>query len=178
MRKIYLIRHGETDLNKKRAFYGSLDVAINQRGKEQAQLLRTLLEGKQITEVYRSDMLRTKMTADIIFPDINKKIDSRLNEKGFGKWEGLVADEIESLYPKDWANWLDEPLSYTPCEAENFTVFQNRVLNSVEDILKKSVGDVAIVCHLGVIRVIAQAYNNESFWSIDVSQQSWLELCL
>ncbi|MFV0505012.1 MAG: histidine phosphatase family protein [Lachnospirales bacterium] len=94
MRKIYLIRHGETDLNKKRAFYGSLDVAINQRGKEQAQLLNTLLEEKQITEVYRSDMLRTKMTSDIIFPGFNKKIDSRLNEKDFGKWEGLVADEI------------------------------------------------------------------------------------
>lgn len=44
--KWYLIRHGETDFNKKRFFYGKADVSINETGKEQAALLHQLMKGK------------------------------------------------------------------------------------------------------------------------------------
>ena len=33
VKKWYLIRHGETDFNKKRFFYGKADVSINETGK-------------------------------------------------------------------------------------------------------------------------------------------------
>lgn len=177
MRKIYLVRHGETDLNKKRAFYGSLDVPINETGIEQAKSLKEKLSEQSIEALYVSDMKRANMTADIILPEMNKKIDARLNEKGFGKWEGLVADEIEAAFPKEWSKWLNEPFDYTPPEAENFGEFRKRVLTGFEDILRRSKGDLAIVCHLGVIRVIVESHcQSLDFWSISLDQDSWIEL--
>ncbi|MEG0549581.1 MAG: histidine phosphatase family protein [Vagococcus sp.] len=179
MRNIYLIRHGETDLNKRRAFYGSLDVPINETGIEQANTLKEKFSRQSIETLYVSGMKRANMTADIIFPNEVKKIDIRLNEKGFGKWEGLIADEIEAAFPSEWEKWLNEPFDYTPPGAESFAEFKERVLTGFEDILSKSTGDLAVVCHLGVIRVIVEAYQNTNdFWSIKLDQDSWIELTI
>lgn len=72
--KWYLIRHGETDFNKKRFFYGKADVSINETGKEQAALLHQLMKGKSISRVYTSQLKRTQETAAIISQIRNQRL--------------------------------------------------------------------------------------------------------
>ncbi|GGE33841.1 histidine phosphatase family protein [Streptococcus himalayensis] len=170
--KIFLMRHGETDYNKARCFYGSADVSINERGKQQALQLQTIMANYPVSHIYTSSLKRTKETARVIFDSgLTSILD--LDEKGFGKWEGLTADEIEARYPKEWQAWLEAPFEVTPPDAEEFAHFQQRVWQVIDDLaVRHSKDSIAIVAHLGVLRLIYQRLIDTQavFWDIDFPQ--------
>ena len=126
VKKWYLIRHGETDFNKKRFFYGKADVSINETGKEQASNIHQLLKGRDISRIYTSQLKRTQETATIIFPDQIPKAYKALNERDFGLWEGRTANEIQAAFPLVWEEWLESPFDVTPSKAEPFQKFKVR----------------------------------------------------
>ncbi|HFI0342464.1 TPA: histidine phosphatase family protein [Streptococcus suis] len=171
--KIYLMRHGETDLNKNRCFYGSLDVSINQTGKEQAQSLHTLMQTIPIDKVYVSSLRRSQETAQLVFPTSHSTPLKNMDEKGFGLWEGLTADQIQEQFPLEWEAWLAAPFSYRPPEAEAFGDFQDRVWTETDRLVNEHPGQsLALVAHLGVLRLIYQRLVDPSalFWDIDFPQ--------
>ena len=178
VKKWYLIRHGETDFNKKRFFYGKADVSINETGKEQAALLHQLMKGKSISRVYTSQLKRTQETAAIIFPDQNPTAYKALNERDFGLWEGRTANEIQAAFPLVWEEWLESPFEVTPSKAEPFDKFKERVWSIVEEIRETADPEIVIVGHLGVLRLIYQFLVNmeADFWSIDIPQGTALLL--
>ncbi|MBO1307988.1 histidine phosphatase family protein [Enterococcus sp. 669A] len=169
--KIYFIRHGETDYNNRGLFYGSTDVSLNQTGINQALALHKKLAFLSADiPVYTSELVRTKETAQLIFPAQEKTALAGFNEKSFGLWEGMDANQIEARYPVEWQSWLDDPFEITPPEAEPFFDFRLRVLTEFEKLLRKR-QDFVIVSHLGVLRVILQACNpGKTFWEVDVPQ--------
>lgn len=178
VKKWYLIRHGETDFNKKRFFYGKADVSINETGKEQAALLHQLMKGKSISRVYTSQLKRTQETAAIIFPDQNPTAYKALNERDFGLWEGRTANEIQAAFPLVWEEWLESPFEVTPSKAEPFEKFKERVWSIVQEIRERADPEIVIVGHLGVLRLIYQFLVNmeADFWSIDIPQGTALLL--
>lgn len=178
VKKWYLIRHGETDFNKKRFFYGKVDVSINETGKEQAALLHQLMKGKSISRVYTSQLKRTQETAAIIFPDQNPTAYKALNERDFGLWEGRTANEIQAAFPLVWEEWLESPFEVTPSKAEPFEKFKERVWSIVQEIRERADPEIVIVGHLGVLRLIYQFLVNmeADFWSIDIPQGTALLL--
>lgn len=170
--KIYLIRHGETDLNKARCFYGSLNVPINETGHRQAYHVARLMKKHKLNTVYTSCHLRTHMTAELIFgPDqvLNKLSD--FDERGFGDWEGLDADKIQEQFTEIWEAWLAAPFEVTPPGAEPFVAFQKRVWKQTDNLIKAG-KDFALVAHLGVLRLIYQRLVDVGalFWDIDFPQ--------
>lgn len=172
--KIYLMRHGETEFNRCHLFYGKTDISLNDQGIEQAKLLAKKFERMNNNLiVYTSTLRRTIETARIVFPD--KKILSlrNLDEKDFGIWEGMSADQINSAFPLEWEQWLTSPFEYTPKNAEKFSDFQRRVLTIFEILLNQK-KDFAIVGHLGVLRTILMEYFPEfDFWEINVDQGNY-----
>ncbi|MBO0452158.1 histidine phosphatase family protein [Candidatus Enterococcus murrayae] len=172
--RIYLIRHGETEYNRRRLFYGKSDISLNETGIEQANwLAEKFKEGKIDAVIYTSSLRRTIETAKLIFP--NQPIISLedLDEKDFGLWEGMSADQINTEYPVEWEKWLLSPFEYTPKNAEKFSVFQNRVLSCFNDLLQKK-EDFVLVGHLGVLRTILKTYFSElNFWEIDLEQGNY-----
>ena len=178
VKKWYLIRHGETDFNKKRFFYGKADVSINETGKEQASNIHQLLKGRDISRIYTSQLKRTQETATIIFPDQIPKAYKALNERDFGLWEGRTANEIQAAFPLVWEEWLESPFDVTPSKAEPFQKFKDRVQSIVEEIRETDDDEIAIVGHLGVLRLIYQFLVDPEadFWSIDIPQGTILLL--
>ena len=178
VKKWYLIRHGETDFNKKRFFYGKADVSINETVKEQSALLNQLMKGRSISRVYTSQLKRTQETAAIIFPDQNPTAYKALNERDFGLWEGRTANEIQAAFPLVWEEWLESPFEVTPSKAEPFDKFKERVWSIVEEIRETADPEIVIVGHLGVLRLIYQFLVNREadFWSIDIPQGTALLL--
>ena len=178
VRKWYLIRHGETDFNKKRFFYGKADVSINETGKEQASRIHQLMKGRAISRIYTSQLKRTQETAAIIFPDQIPTAYKALNERDFGLWEGRTANEIQAAFPLVWEEWLESPFEVTPSKAEPFEKFKDRVQSIVEEIRETEDDEIAIVGHLGVLRLIYQYLvdGDADFWSIDIPQGTVLLL--
>ena len=178
VKKWYLIRHGETDFNKKRFFYGKADVSINETGKEQASKIHQLLKGRAISRIYTSQLKRTLETAAIIFPDQIPTAYKALNERDFGLWEGRTANEIQVAFPFVWEEWLESPFDVTPSKAEPFQKFKDRVQSIVEEIRETEDDEIAIVGHLGVLLLIYQFLVDPEadFWSIDIPQGTVLLL--
>ena len=172
MKRWYLMRHGQTDYNRRRCFYGSHDVSINEQGQADAKQLRLLMQERTVDVIYTSSLKRTQETAQLAFPDRQVQPIADFDERGFGQWEGLTADEIQAAFPEVWQAWLEAPFEVTPPEAEVFSDFQTRVWAATDRLLGSGEESIALVAHLGVLRLIYQhLVDGEAvFWNIDVPQ--------
>lgn len=102
---IYLVRHGETELNQRKVYQGHNDSSLTDRGQAQAlsmgKRLRTILDGRTF-QLHSSPLGRTRQTAEIINREIECPeilFDWRIAEIDIGDWSGLTADEIAASCP-------------------------------------------------------------------------------
>ena len=58
--KIYTVRHGQTEWNKKGLYQGKTDVPLNEEGKKQAMLVKEKLKDKKIDLIISSPLKRAK----------------------------------------------------------------------------------------------------------------------
>ncbi|AWB29550.1 alpha-ribazole phosphatase [Clostridium botulinum] len=171
---VYLVRHGETEHNKRKNFYGKLDVGLNEKGEKQSYKVGELLKDVKFNKIYISDRKRTRETAERIlernrFYDKEKNIiykDEKINEIDFGLFEGKSYEEIGSLYPKEQEKWEKDWKNFAPPKGESAVVFYNRVENFMKHIQKEEDGNYLIVTHGGVIRMIYSyiLQNNMDFY--------------
>ncbi|MFC2124153.1 histidine phosphatase family protein [Bacteroidota bacterium] len=107
-KKIYLLRHGETDHNKTGVVQGSgVDSSLNQNGLKQARLFFEVYKDYPFDIVYTSALRRTIQT---IQGFIDKGIPhvklSGLNEISWGKAEGVPFNEdTNNLYLQTIEEW-------------------------------------------------------------------------
>jgi alpha-ribazole phosphatase len=64
MTELILIRHGETDINKKQLYCGWNEAELNDRGIKEAERLKDVLAGEKIDVIYSSDLRRSLHTAE------------------------------------------------------------------------------------------------------------------
>lgn len=92
MSKIYIVRHGQTDLNKKHILQGRVDEPLNEGGILQAKAAAALLDslGVTIDAVWSSPLERARDTARaIVGADVPIRTDERLLEMDYGPYEGI-----------------------------------------------------------------------------------------
>lgn len=183
--KLFVARHGETAYNRQKKFYGSDDVSLDSQGEKQAQMLAHKLTDVPLTQLVRSQMRRTEQTLRPVaaqHPAVPVTVYSELNEKGFGDWEGLDADEIQAKDPLNWQKWLNEPLTFTPPTVESFAVFKHRVAAGMARVLANAQPNdqILLVAHLGTLRVMHQLLCSPktNFWDIhfDAGTYSYYEV--
>ncbi|MBR5315831.1 MAG: histidine phosphatase family protein, partial [Firmicutes bacterium] len=96
--KIYFIRHGITEGNKNRWFYGAADISLTEEGKEMLQHLADKGIYPSLPEdadLYTTGMLRTEQTFEILFGDRPHKAIENLKEMAFGEFECKTYDELK-----------------------------------------------------------------------------------
>jgi broad specificity phosphatase PhoE len=94
-RRLYLVRHGETDWNRAGKIQGGgFDIELNENGRRQAQLVAEEMKGLPIGVVASSHLKRASETADVLHrvAAINSKrtIHSGFGEMRFGEFEGIA----------------------------------------------------------------------------------------
>lgn len=167
---LYFVRHGETEHNKNKCYYGSLDVELTSKGRLQAKKVAESLEGVNFKKVYVSEAKRAKQTAAILLENKRYELieDNRINETSFGKFEGKGYEEIKELYPIEWELWCDDWKNFCPPEGESYKKFYDRVKSFMDDILKTEEDNILIVTHSGVIRSMycyVLGGNLDFFWN-------------
>ncbi len=157
---LYLVRHGETEGSEARRYKGSLDVPLSENGVEQmkrtAGFIRSVLDGRPLSAVFCSDLIRAKKSAELIaLPHgLAPTVLDALRERNFGEWEGLSFDEIRRKFPGAFEAWAGDPLTYSPVGGESTLEVRDRVVGALEEILARhDGGDIAVVAHGGVNRV-------------------------
>ena len=81
--------------------------------------------------------------------------DVRLQEIGFGIWEGKTRDELEAADPGCVARFKAAPLAHRPPGAEELEAFQARVRAAWREWAARHAGEcLLVVCHAGVIRMV------------------------
>ena len=96
--RIYIVRHGETEANKKGYAQGWTDVPLNENGRIIAELTGRGLKGIRFDHCFSSPLIRAKETAEILLRESGNSVsisfDDRIKEMNFGRFEGMsVRDE-------------------------------------------------------------------------------------
>ena len=145
--RVLIIRHGETDWNKKRLIQGTIDIPLNDEGRAQALSAHDALKDEKIDAVFVSPLIRTRQTADIVVSGKNVPIiyDERIAERKFGIAEGMSIDDIDFE-----ATWLpNKPPLYDGMET--FEMLYGRISSFFDEIYEKySDKTVLVVTHGGV----------------------------
>ena len=190
-KEILVARHGETQWNRMRKWQGFSDIPLNETGQLQARQLGISLTGEGIGKIYSSDLQRAYTTAKIVSEITqtgNVTTDSRLRERGLGKFEGLLSVEVARYFgmPDEQARTLetDELIIENGPDVEPWESFTRRVWSFLEEVaLATEHEKILIVAHGGVLRTISYTltheglglpeYSNTQFIRLKVDEKSW-----
>lgn len=160
-REICLVRHGAIGSERRgRHYFGQLDLPLNFEGRKRAAELAETLQDLEIANVYCSDLKRSLKTAEMIAaPHGLKPLALReLREISLGEWEGLSFSTVRKRYPEAFAERGRDIVHFRPPGGESFLECAQRVIGAFNDILQSSSGNIVIVGHAGVNRILlAQA---------------------
>lgn len=103
---IYLLRHGETDWNKKKLLQGHTDTLLNEKGRLQVEETARKLAALNIRMdmIVASPLRRAKESAAIAarvleYPQEKIAVENLLIERGFGEGEGMLLEELKAGFP-------------------------------------------------------------------------------
>lgn len=153
---IYLLRHGQTEENRKGAYSGNLDVSLNAIGISQGNKAKDFFNDIKLDRVYVSDKKRTTEMAKLVLGQDKTEIiqDDRINETNFGDFEGKTYEEIMKSYPKECNCWENNWKGFVPTRGESYIMLCKRVKTFMEDIKKLECDNILICTHAGVMRAI------------------------
>jgi len=145
--RVYVIRHGESETNLSASFTGWMDVALTEKGKEDARRAGEMLKGVTFDKIYASDLHRAMHTAELAIPGCSYETSPMLREVGMGTLEGKP---IASLTDEDRANVAKD--GYTVFGGESKTAFHNRISGFLQMLSESEQGTVAVFAHGGWLR--------------------------
>jgi len=151
---VYLARHGETASNVLRRYAGYSAEPLTERGQSQASGLAAELALAGIREIWTSEVVRARETAEVIgrILSVPTVSDSRLNEMRLGPWEGLTESEVAQRFPNEHALWCALPERLALAGRETLSTVAARV-NAAVDSASRRPHPVLLVTHVAPIRV-------------------------
>ncbi len=157
--KLYIVRHGETDLNATRTVQGHTDKQpLNALGKKQAQLLAELLEVVNFDIAYSSDLQRAKQTTAAIMKYQNCKViySKKLREANYGILDGKSYAVMDEYYRQARLKYPGKSHYELPIpKGESGVTVQKRIVAFIEQIYHKHPqATVLISTHARVKRML------------------------
>ena len=158
--KLILIRHGETNHNKKKICQGCLDIPLNSFGKSQAKRLANTLKPEQIDLIYSSDLSRTVQTAQPLAQQKNIPLikTTLLRERNMGVLQGLSWSQIKKTHKKTLKKLDDKSdVSWKMKNGESWNNVVTRIKEFLQLLSNKHPNkSIAVVTHGGSKRAILQ----------------------
>lgn len=147
--EIYLVRHTKPNI-KEGICYGVTDVSLSEDYPISFEKIKNELKVDETFAVYSSPLKRCCLMAEFLSPG-KYKVDNRLKEISFGKWEETAWNELPLDEFEKWSSdFVNNP---TPGD-ETFVQLQNRVVEFYDEIIKTKQDKVIIVSHAGNIRAL------------------------
>jgi len=153
-KRIFLIRHGETDWNRQKIWQGLHGPGLNEAGRKQIENTALKLKNLDITDLYSSDVTRALETSQIISSQLklSLKISPAFRERDMGNYTGFPESEVLKRNPglilqNGFLGSNDLPT------VEKWDSFVRRVTDGIENLVSHIEGNTAVVTHGGVIYI-------------------------
>ncbi|HYB04505.1 MAG TPA: histidine phosphatase family protein [Nitrososphaerales archaeon] len=143
--RFFVVRHGETQGNVMDVNAGSLDYPLTKKGVKEIEYLAKTLSKIEISSVYCSPVFRAVETAKILAEPHELRVQTI---------EGLTEAKLKAEFvgKKGRKRILITPEAFN----ETYQELQERVVESIEGIKKKSPGNVIVVSHGDPITALLQ----------------------
>ncbi|EGQ7676033.1 histidine phosphatase family protein [Vibrio parahaemolyticus] len=178
-RRIFVLRHGETEFNADKKLQGHCDSSLTSKGSDQARRVGTTL--KQYVEnrpfrVYSSTLGRALQTSQIVCEELNYSYENlnkepRLKEFSLGEWEQRTIPSLEQEIPNllaqnDW--YLQAP------NCETYESVRERLSSWLSDVAHDE--DIVVVSHglTGIVlRGLLLGMDYTQVWQQDLPQDAF-----
>jgi broad specificity phosphatase PhoE len=161
LRRLLLVRHGETEGESSIRFHGSNDVGLSAEGLEQMAQAARQLSGQPIELVVASPLRRSWRAAWIVGGGAPVRLESDFREVHFGRWEGLTGGEIQARDPILYQDWQSGADGFAYPQGESREELRARVGRGLERLMTAPVHSALLVLHKGVIRLIVERLTGE-----------------
>lgn len=159
---LIVVRHGETEANAAGHLLGRRDVALTDRGREQASRIAAALGSLDVAAVVSSPLRRARETAEAL--GLPVEIDDRWIELDYGDFEGRPINEVRA---DEWERWRAD-LEFAPPAGESLAALGRRVRAACDDLAQTArERDVVVFTHVSPIKAALA-------WALGVSDAvSW-----
>jgi probable phosphoglycerate mutase len=146
--RVLLLRHGETEWSRLGRHTGRTDIPLDEEGRTRAREVARALDGMAFTRVLVSPLSRARETAELAGLRGPVEVCDDLVEWDYGEYEGRTAEQVRAGRP-GWSLWEDGVPGGETLEE------LGRRADRVVARLRQLEGDVAVVAHGHVLRVLA-----------------------
>lgn len=163
---IYYMRHGETDWNVEGRLQGQQEIALNARGRAQGahcgEILRDLFAragcDPASLDYLSSPLGRARQTMELARPALGLapngyRVEPRLIEIGFGRWEGFTIPELRARDSQGVAAREHDKWRFVPPGGESYEKMSARVYDWYLSLRRDSV----VTAHGGTARGLMAA---------------------
>lgn len=154
---IYILRHGETDFNKRGMVQGrGVNASLNENGISQAQMAGESLSNVNFDTVFTSALVRTHETvAQFDLNEIPIKSHDGFDEISWGSQEGKEASyDAKNLYADTVNGWKRGDLHLNVGGGESPIQVMERQKTAMAAVLSEDAKDVLICMHGRAMRVL------------------------
>jgi alpha-ribazole phosphatase len=181
---IWLVRHGQTALNKARRYQGVNDSPLTAYGCAQAAALGHRLARMPFTLAVISPSGRAQATAAAILAGrtVPQQTDPRWAETNHGRWEGLTYAEVTARFREEAALRFSDPVNGRPLGGESLAEVVARVSAGWNALLREHAGGRILVVtsatpvQLVLCAVAGTPPTQHWRWRIDLGSLSALDV--
>jgi probable phosphoglycerate mutase len=185
VRRLILLRHGQTEWNASDRMQGQIDTDLSELGRRQAKDVARDLVARDAIGIVSSDLRRAYDTARALADHTGLAVvpDRRLRETSLGEWEGLTHFEVDARYPGARQAWRLDP-TFTPPGGETKVEVGARSLPVVQELFAQRADwpgrTIVLVAHGGLIAALTAALLElpEASWPVlgGLANTSWVQL--
>jgi broad specificity phosphatase PhoE len=149
---IYLVRHGETEMNRRGLLQGQGGFGLTEQGAEDARGAARALRGRGVQLVLSSDLRRARETAAIVREAVHApvRISRALREIDFGRVSGLPEREVKRRCPLYRVD-----ASFVFPGGESYAGLQRRIVRWFRRLAARPPArTLAVVSHGGTLRCL------------------------
>lgn len=162
VRRLILLRHGQTEWNASDRMQGQIDTELSELGRRQAKDCAPDMACRDLVHIVSSDLKRAHDTALAVSDHAGLPVvtDPRLRETNLGEWEGLDHIQVDTMHPGARKEWRMDP-TFTPPGGESKLEVGARALPVVHELFNEREDwpgrTILLVAHGGLIAALTAA---------------------
>ncbi len=164
VRRLVMLRHGQTEYNAGTRMQGQLDTGLSELGQQQAIAAAEVLGKRHPSLIVTSDLRRAYDTAAVLGERTGSSVlvDERLRETHLGDWQGMTHSEVDAAAPGARVAWRNDA-TWAPHGGESRVDVARRSLPLILELVdsqsdwgaEEPLRPVVLVAHGGLIAALS-----------------------